>query len=42
ADLTNKAAQTPRPATEIMKALDGKAPKDQRDITKMLQARNQR
>ena len=39
-NLTNKAASTPRPATGVMKAPDGKKPKDLRDITKMIQARN--
>ena len=41
-DLTNKAAQTPRPAQMINKALDGKSPKNQKDIAKMLIARNSR
>ncbi len=40
--LINKSAQTPRPATELNKALDGKAPKNQKDITKMIQSRSVR
>ena len=43
AELTNKDARTPRPAAGLIsKALDGKAPKNQKDITKMLQARSQK
>lgn len=42
ADLTNKAASTPRPATGLVnKSGEGmKAPKDLRDITKMIKDRN--
>ena len=41
-DLTNKDAQTPRPSNMINKALGSDKPKNQKDIAKLIMARNQR
>ena len=41
-DLTNKDATTPRPSNMINKALGSDKPKNQKDIAKLIMARNQR